>query len=76
MTAVHINRSTNAYYVGYVRPRGAKNWIRAVAETRSRDKAALDLTRKFLADSSIKRARLVMTADWYEAGTVIEMVRP
>ena len=75
MTAVHINRSTNAYYVGYVRPRGAKKWVLAV-EARLRDEAALDLTRKFLADSSIKRARLVMTADWYEAGTVIEMVRP
>ena len=72
MTSVHIH-APKGYYIGQVRPYGARRWLTVTGRCRSDTAAMASAVRQM--HSGDKRARVLFCADWYEPTLMMECAR-
>lgn len=73
--ALHINRPTSTRFIPQVRGFGCRLWRSAGRPVKSLSNATA-IAGRALIDHSAKRARVIMTADWYDPCVIVEMRKP
>lgn len=74
--SIHINRPSSTKFVAMVRGYGCRRWIKAGPVRKSVKRAAHDMVRRFYSSANLKRGCVLMTADYYDPISVLDMVKP
>ena len=72
--SVHIYRATGTRFIARSRLFGHRNWIASKREHKTYEAAVKEMVTLFLR-GGIKRADVIMVADWYDPIQACELVR-
>ena len=75
MSGGAICLGTNVRFLARTRWRGYRRYNMAGKPTRSCQIAVMRMAKAFAADSNVQRADVLMTADYYDAVQICELVR-